>query len=95
MMNKLTGTIAGGLGLAAVALAGGGLLDFARPARAQVPSATGAPNGGCVSFGTGASLQLCMHEFEDGTRCVAAGSGGFSQDSAGGGAAVECDFARP
>jgi len=58
------------------------------PARAQGPLAASA--GECVTYGSGSALQMCLHKFSDGTRCVAAGGGGLA--TAGAGAALQCNF---
>jgi len=51
------------------------------------------PSGECVTFGNSASLQMCIHNFADGTRCVAAGGGGHAQAGASGaGVALQCNF---
>ncbi len=57
-------------------------------AQAQAPMSRNADE--CVTYGSGSALQMCMHKFADGTRCVAAGGGGLA--SAGAGAALQCDF---
>ena len=58
------------------------------PAQAQGPLASAA--GECVTYGSGSALQMCLHKFSDGTRCVAAGGGGLA--TAGAGAALQCNF---
>ncbi|MEQ1888577.1 MAG: hypothetical protein ABL951_05275 [Alphaproteobacteria bacterium] len=57
-------------------------------AQAQGPVARAADE--CVTYGSGSALQMCIHKFSDGTRCVASGGGGLS--STGAGAALQCDF---
>ncbi len=59
-------------------------------ARAQVQAPAARAAGECVTYGSGSALQMCIHKFADGTRCVATGGGGLA--SAGAGAALQCDF---
>lgn len=59
-------------------------------ARAQGQGPVSRPAAECVTYGSGSALQMCMHKFEDGTRCVATGGGGLA--AAGAGAALQCDF---
>ena len=66
----------------------GTYLSLADHAQAQGPVARSAAE--CVTYGSGSALQMCIHIFADGTRCVAAGGGGLA--SAGAGAALQCDF---
>jgi hypothetical protein len=78
------------IGLAVAAISVGltaAYLTF-MPAQAQGPVAMSAAE--CVTYGSGSALQMCLHKFTDGTRCVAAGGGGLA--SAGAGAALQCDF---
>lgn len=63
-------------------------LTVADHAQAQGPMARAAEE--CVTYGSGSALQMCIHKFADGTRCVATGGGGLS--SAGAGAALQCNF---
>lgn len=57
-------------------------------AQAQAPMARAATE--CVTYGSGSALQMCLHTFADGTKCVATGGGGLA--SAGAGAALQCSF---
>ncbi|MSP43626.1 MAG: hypothetical protein EXR08_09720 [Alphaproteobacteria bacterium] len=80
--------IAAALALGAV-MAASYLMTF-MPAKAQVQGPVAASAGECVTYGSGSALQMCLHKFSDGTRCVAAGGGGLA--SAGAGAALQCTF---
>ncbi len=55
-------------------------------AKAQLPGTTS--NGECVNYGANNALTMCLHKFNDGTRCVAAGGAGVS----GAAAALQCNF---
>lgn len=57
-------------------------------AQAQAPMARASAE--CVTYGSGSALQMCLHTFADGTKCVATGGGGLA--SAGAGAALQCSF---
>jgi len=63
-------------------------LTLADHAQAQGPISRAAEE--CVTYGSGSALQMCIHKFADGTRCVASGGGGLT--STGAGAALQCDF---
>lgn len=65
------------------------LTQFLR-AQAQTRAQISGAVAECVTYGSGSALQMCIHEFTDGTRCVATGGGGLA--SAGAGAALQCDF---
>lgn len=68
------------------------LPEFAR-AQAQAPLMSPRPNGECVTYSNSSALQMCLHKFADGTRCVATGGGGNSQaGAAGAGVALQCEF---
>lgn len=63
-------------------------LTVAGEAQAQGPISRQAAE--CVTYGSGSALQMCMHTFADGTKCVAAGGGGLA--AAGAGVALQCDY---
>ncbi len=68
-------------------------LSGAAQAQPQVNPLGARPNGDCVTYGNSSSLQMCLHKFADGTRCVVTGGGGHSQTGASGaGVALQCQF---
>ncbi len=86
MSNRKTCIVAAASGLIAVLATS--YLTVSDRAQAQAPMARAADE--CVTYGSGSALQMCMHKFADGTRCVATGGGGLA--TAGAGAALQCDF---
>lgn len=65
-------------------------LKPALEAQAQVHAPMARAAAECVTYGSGSALQMCLHTFADGTKCVATGGGGLA--SAGAGAALQCSF---
>lgn len=59
-------------------------------AQAQVHAPMARAAAECVTYGSGSALQMCLHTFADGTKCVATGGGGLA--STGAGAALQCSF---
>lgn len=72
----------------AIAAMGASWLSTTGPASAQGQLAR--PASECVTYGSGSALQMCLHTFADGTKCVASGGGG--SQGAGAGAALQCSF---